>query len=114
MDDAKRTRLETAGFRVGTAAEFLGLTPAESALAEARLALSEALRARRKAQGMSQSALARRMRSSQSRVAKIEAADPSASLDLIARAFFETGASVQELAAALAAAEDVRQEADRK
>ncbi len=102
MDAAKRARLEAAGFKVGTVEEFLGLTPAESALVEARLALSKALRERRQAQGLSQSALARRMKSSQSRVAKIEAGDPTVSLDLMARAFFETGASVRELAAALA------------
>lgn len=38
MDKAKQARLEAAGFRVGTVGEFLGLTPAESALVEARLA----------------------------------------------------------------------------
>ncbi len=101
MDEAKRARLEAAGFKISTVAEFLGLLPAESALVETRLALSNALKKRRQEKGISQSTLARRMRSSQSRVAKIEAADPTVSLDLMARAFFETGASIQEFAAAL-------------
>lgn len=102
MDATKRARLESAGFKVGSVAEFLGLTPAESALVEARLALSNALRARRHAQKISQSALAKRLKSSQSRVAKIEAGDPSVSLDLMARAFLETGASREELGKAIA------------
>src|ERR1041385_5738261 len=107
MDKQKQARLEAAGFKVGTVAEFLGLTPAESALVEARLALSHALKKRRQAQGLSQSTLARRIKSSQSRVAKIEAGDPSVSLDLMARAFFETGATVSEFAAALISKDDV-------
>src|SRR5260221_3087398 len=102
MDAKRRARLELAGFKVGSVAEFLDLTPAESALVEARLALSNALRARRQAQNISQSALARKLKSSQSRVAKIEAGDPSVSLDLMARAFLETGASREELGEAIA------------
>jgi len=101
MDAAKKARLEAAGFRVGTVAEFLELTPVESALVEARVAVSIALRERREAQGISQSLLAKRMKSSQSRVAKIEACHRTVSLDLMVRAFFETGASVKDLAAAI-------------
>jgi len=101
MDTGKRARLKAAGFKVGTVTEFLALTPAESALVEARLALSSALRERRKAQGLSQTELARRIKSSQSRVARIEAGDPAVSLDLLARAFLETGATVEDLAAAI-------------
>jgi DNA-binding XRE family transcriptional regulator len=101
MDPDKRQRLKRAGFRVGSAAEFLELTPAESALVEARLALSNALRARRKAQNLSQAGLAKRLNSSQSRVAKIEAGDPSVSLDLMARAFLETGATLEDLGRAI-------------
>ena len=109
MDATKRARLEKAGFRVGSVTEFLGLTPAESALVEARLALSNALRLRRKSQKLSQSALARRLKSSQSRVAKIEAGDPSVSLDLMVRAFFETGATPAELGKAIASRPPVGQ-----
>lgn len=108
MDATKRSRLETAGFQVGTVSEFLGLTPAESALVEARLALCYALKERRLAQGISQSALARRMKSSQSRVAKIESGDPTVSLDLMARAFLETGATVKDLAAAFYNADETK------
>lgn len=106
MDDKKRARLEEAGYRVGTVAEFLDLSPAENALVELRLALSNAVRSRRQAQKMSQQALAKKLKSSQSRVAKIEAGDPSVSLDLMARAFLETGATRQDLANAIASNPD--------
>ncbi len=42
MDTAKRERLEQAGFRVGTVADFLGLTPEESEMVETRVALNAA------------------------------------------------------------------------
>ncbi len=42
MDAAKRERLEQAGFRVGTVADFLDLTPEENELVESKVALSAA------------------------------------------------------------------------
>ena len=101
MDAKKRKRLEAAGWRSGTAADFLELSPAESALVEMRLAVSAALRQRRTREGMTQAELAEKLRSSQSRVAKMEAADPSISLDLLLRAFFSTGATKRDLAKVL-------------
>lgn len=50
-----------------TASDFLGLSPAEAALVEMKVHLSQALRARREARSLSQIALAKRLRSSQSR-----------------------------------------------
>ena len=102
MDAKKRKRLEAAGFAVGSAAEFLDLTPAEAALVDMRLALSAALRERRTAAGLTQAALARRVGSSQSRVAKMEAGDPSVSLDLLVRALLAAGASRREVGRAVA------------
>ena len=98
MDAKKRKRLETAGWQVGDAADFLGLSAEEVALVETRLAVSGALRARRLASGLTQGALAKKLKSSQSRVAKLEAADPSVSLDLLLRAYFATGATKRDLA----------------
>ena len=101
MDARKRKRLEAAGWRVGSAADFLGLSAEEAALVETRLAVSGALRQRRERLGVTQAALAKRLRSSQSRVAKMEAGDPSISLDLLLRAFFATGATKRDLARVL-------------
>ena len=103
MDAKKRKRLEAAGWKTGSTAEFLELTAEEAALVEMRLAVSGALRTRRQRQGVSQAALAKKLHSSQSRVAKMEAADPSISLDLLLRAFFATGATKRDLARVLTA-----------
>ena len=101
MDARKRKKLEAAGWHVGSAADFLVLSAEEAALVETRLAVSSALRQRRQRQGVTQATLARKLRSSQSRVAKMEAGDPSISLDLLLRAFFATGATKRDLARVL-------------
>jgi len=41
MDTSKRERLEAAGFRVSTVADFLGLTPEESEAVENKVALTD-------------------------------------------------------------------------
>jgi predicted XRE-type DNA-binding protein len=102
MDARKRRRLEQAGFTVGTASDFLGLTDEEAALVEMKASLSAQVKAWRARARMTQSALAKRLRSSQSRVAKLEAGDPSVSLDLLVRASLATGAKPVEVAKVLA------------
>ena len=104
MKTEKKHRLESAGFKVGSADEFLGLTPEESALVSLRLSLAEEVRRRRLKLRCSQAELARRIGSSQSRVAKLEAAESNVSLDLLFRALFATGAKPRNLRKALAAA----------
>jgi predicted transcriptional regulator len=84
-------------------AKFLDLSAEESALIETRLALSRALRERRRGIPLSQSALAERLGSSQSRIAKAETGQPDVSLDLIVRALFAAGAMQQSIADALLA-----------
>ena len=102
MDAKKRKRLEAAGWTVGDAAAFLKLTPEEAALVEMRLALSRTLRERRLEAGLTQTSLAKQLGSSQSRVAKLEAGDPSVSLELLIRALLAAGASRKDVAHALA------------
>ena len=102
MDPRKRKRLAAAGWRVGSAADFLGLSPEEVQLVEMRLALSESLKRRRTEAHLSQTALAKRLGSSQSRIAKMEAADATVSLDLLIRALLALGASPRDVASALA------------
>lgn len=101
MKKKKRDRLEAAGWTFGGATEFLGLSAAEESLIGIRLALSESLRARRQAQHVTQVALAKRLKSSQSRVAKMEAGDPSVSMDLLLRSLFVLGAQPKEIARAI-------------
>lgn len=102
MRTGKRKALSAAGWRVGSAREFLGLSDAEAALVDLKLALSDALRRSRRERRLSQVELAERMGSSQSRVAKIEAGDPSVSLDLLLRALIAAGATRREIAKAIA------------
>ena len=98
MKASKRKKLENAGWRVGSAGEFLELSPEESAYIEMKLALSETLRQERTRQKLSQVELARRIESSQSRVAKMEAADPSVSIDLILRSLLALGVPREKVA----------------
>jgi DNA-binding XRE family transcriptional regulator len=102
MNTAKRKRLEAAGWSVGSTADFLELSPEEAAFIELKLRLSESLKLRRKNQKLSQDTLARKIKSSQSRVAKMEAGDPTVSLDLIVRALLATGATQRDLAKVVA------------
>lgn len=103
MKSGKRRRLERDGWRVGTAAAFLGLSPEEVTYLELKRSLGESIRRRRMAVGITQAVVARQVGSSQSRVAKIEAGDPSVSLDLQVRVLLALGADRKEVAKALAA-----------
>lgn len=104
MKSTKRKALESAGWRTGTADEFLGLKSEETALVNMRLSLADNLRGRRTKLGLSQTELAARLGSSQSRVAKMEAGEADVSLDLLVRAMLTTGASAREVANAIAVA----------
>lgn len=101
MNSAKKRRLEGGGWRVGSAKEFLGLSEDEAAFVELKLALSDELRDRRQEEGLSQVELAKRLGSSQSRVAKMEASDPSVSVDLLIRGLLAAGASRSQIAKAI-------------
>ena len=65
---------------------------------ELRLRLSQGVRERRQRRRLTQAELARTLRSSQSRVAKMEAGDPSVSIDLLVRSLLAMGASNRDLA----------------
>ena len=103
MRKAKRRRLETAGWRVGGPGEFLELSDEEAAIVEVRVQLARILRETRVARSWTQTQLADLMGSSQSRIAKMEAADGSVSLDLLVRSLIVSGASGQAIGSAFAA-----------
>ncbi len=102
MNLAKKKRLEAKGWKAGNAGEFLNLTAEEAAYVDVKLALSKHLQQTRREKNLTQEQLARLLKSSQSRVAKIEAGDPSVSLDLLVRSLFVLGASRKSLARILA------------
>ncbi len=98
MDKEKQQKLEENGWAVGSVDDFLELTPEESAYIELKLTLAASLRQRRQQQHLTQVDLANLMHSSQSRVAKIEAGDPSVSLDLLVRSLLTLGVTQSDLA----------------
>ena len=78
---------------VGNTAQFLELSAEEARFLELKLALATGVRELRERIGLTQAALADRLGSSQSRIAKMEAADRSVSLDLMMRSLFTIGSS---------------------
>ena len=98
MNSAKRKRLESKGFKVGSVQEFLDLSPEELKYIELKIALGKNLQVFRKAKRLTQIEFARKIKSSQSRVAKMESGDPSVSIDLMVRSLFALGASKKHLA----------------
>jgi DNA-binding transcriptional regulator YiaG len=97
MKKTKKAQLEAKGWKVGSASEFLNLSPEESAYLDMKLALSKTLQDRRRRKHLTQHQLARLLHSSQSRVAKMEAGDRSVSLDLLVRSLLVLGTSKQSI-----------------
>ncbi len=98
MKKSKQQKLKAAGWKVGTAAEFLGLSDEEAALVELKVALATSLRQLRQEDDLTQAQLADMLGSSQSRVAKMEAADAEVSIDLLVRALLALGVTRKQLA----------------
>jgi len=97
----KKGRLESKGWKIGSAEDFLGLTPEESAYIDLKISLSANLRKLRANQKVTQVELAKILHSSQSRVAKIEKGDPTVSIDLIIKSLLALGASKKQVARAI-------------
>lgn len=101
MDRTKKKKLEERGWKVGDARDFLELSDTEARLVEMKVSLSARLRRTREKRKLTQTQLAQRMGSSQSRVAKMEAGDPSVSLDLLVLGLLAAGATKQDIASAM-------------
>ncbi len=91
MDAAKREAIEAAGWRVGDAADFLGMSDDERQLLDARVQLASAVRRQRESRQLTQKQLGALLQTSQPRVAKIEQAASDVSLDQLVRAFTVMG-----------------------
>ena len=103
MDAAKRARLEARGYMVvDDAADWLGLDEVERQVVEFRVRVGGYVRRRREGREVSQAALAKVMGSSQSRVAKVEASADGVGIDLLMRAFFSVGGTMEDLAKVVA------------
>jgi DNA-binding XRE family transcriptional regulator len=97
MKKTKLKRLRAAGWKVGGVREFLDLSDEDVALIELKLAFADVIRQTRQRRALTQSALAKLIGSSQSRVAKMEAGDATVSLDLMFRTAFRLGLSASDV-----------------
>ena len=97
MNKKKKKHLEVAGWRVGSAEDFLDLSKEEAAYIDLKFMLSAKVRQCRKREKLTQSQLAQRLKSSRSRVAKIESGDPSVSLDFLIRSLLTLGVTKSDL-----------------
>ena len=97
MDKKRKQQLEAKGFRVGSAADFLELTPEEEAYIDIRLDISNMVQRQRGKRGWTQDQLARAIGSSQSRIAKLEGGDPGISMDLMIKALLRLGTSKKQI-----------------
>ena len=104
MDKTKRSHLEAAGWRIGNAADFLELSADEAAFVELILTPASYHRDIRVQHGWTQTHVARQLGSSQSRVAKMEAADASVSLNLLVKSLLALGATRKEVGQVIARA----------
>jgi len=102
MDRSKKAKLEKAGWKVGSAADLLGLSDQEERYVELKVALSQCLKRRRQKSQLTQEELARLVRSSQSRIAKMESGDPGVSIDLLVKSLLAMGTTRREIARAIA------------
>ncbi len=101
MDKKKKKALESKGYKTGSAEDFLGLSKGGSEFIELKLSLSQALAKQRKQKKITQIQLAEMIKSSQSRVAKMEKGDPSVSLDLLVKSLLALGATQKSIAEAI-------------
>ncbi len=103
MKDSKRKKIESKGWKIGSVSDFLGLSPEEALYVETKLILARILKKKRLKMNYSQTDLAKHIKSSQSRVAKMEQGDATVTIDLLLYSLFSLGTTRQELARALAA-----------
>jgi DNA-binding XRE family transcriptional regulator len=101
MDKKKKELLKIKGWKVGSTEEFLDLSEEELAYIELKISLSRLTKEIRAKRQLTQQQTADLISSSQSRVAKIEAGDPSVSVDLQIRSLLALGASKEDLAEAI-------------
>jgi transcriptional regulator with XRE-family HTH domain len=101
MDKKKVEKLKERGWKVGDTTDFLGLSKEEEAYIELKIILAEYLQEKRSEKQLTQNQVASLIKSSQSRVAKMEKNDPTVSLDLMVRSLFALGTSNHEIARAI-------------
>jgi transcriptional regulator with XRE-family HTH domain len=100
MTSEKQQRLEAAGWKVSSAAEFLGLTPEEEAIVETSRILSRMVRQKREEKGWNQTQLADHLGCKQPQVTRLETGT-KITFDAQFAALFAMGVQPREIATAL-------------
>lgn len=93
----RRQELEAKGWKFGGFEDSLDLTDVELEYIELKIILSEMVRDCREGRGLSQVSTVKILKSSQSRISKIETADPAVSIDLQTRSLLALGAFKQDI-----------------
>lgn len=101
MKISKKKELQKKGWKLGSTKDFLQLTEVESLMIHIKLSLAQLLKEKRKQKKYSQENFAKHIKSSQSRVAKMEKGDPSVSVDLLLSSLISLGTTRKELAKAI-------------
>ena len=102
METKKKTKLEKAGWKVGSTSDFLALSPEDEMYVELKISLSQYLKKQRTINHLTQGELAKKIKSSQSRIAKMESGDPSVSIDLLIRSLLALGSTQRDIVKAMA------------
>ncbi len=102
LSKAKQSKIENAGFRVSSVQEFFDLSEAETSIIEMRLTLAKAIRTARAKKKLTQAQLAQLIKSSQPRIAKIEAGDPDVSIEQMVKSALALGLSRKQIGKVMA------------
>ena len=89
------------GWVEGEVKDFLELSTADVEYIETRRALAHRLREERKKKHLTQTQLAAMLKTSQSRVAKMEHGDPTVTIDLLLQSLYRLGLRRKDVAAAV-------------
>lgn len=103
MNSAKKKKLEQLGWSSGDASDLLGLSHEETAIIEMKIALAKKFQELRRSKKITQVEVAKLLHTSQSRVAKIEAGDPSVSLELLIKGLISLGSTKKTVGRCIAA-----------
>lgn len=97
MKSSKQHNFKAKGWKIGNATDFLELTDEEAAYIELKLKLASCLKDTRTKKHLTQKDFAKKIDSSQSRVAKMEMGDRSVSLDLLIKSLLALGVSNEDI-----------------
>ncbi|MBR0055761.1 MAG: XRE family transcriptional regulator [Kiritimatiellae bacterium] len=101
MDKAKLEKLKKAGMAVTGTAEWIGLSPEESAVVDMRIRLAREVERLRHVKGMTQKTLAEELGTRQPGVARMERKPASSTLDALVMALLKLGSTPRRIAALL-------------